>query len=101
MKIILTSILTVLIAISAFGEIPADSVKVYFLAGRRLFDPALANNGAAMDGFIKKVKEAKAQDNINYLTINGYASPEGASDANQRLSGLRCDEISKYIIGIF
>lgn len=97
MKIILTSILTVLIAISAFGEMPSDSVKVYFLAGHRLFDPALANNGAAMDGFIKKVKEAKAQDNINYLTINGYASPEGASDANQRLSGLRCDEIAKYI----
>ncbi|MDE6632652.1 MAG: DUF3575 domain-containing protein [Muribaculaceae bacterium] len=97
MKIILTSILTVLIAITAFGEIPADSVKVYFLAGRRHFDPSLGNNREAMESFIEKVKEAKAQDNINYLTVNGYASPEGASDANQRLSGLRCDEIAKYI----
>ena len=97
MKIILTSILTVLIAITALGEIPADSVKVYFLAGRRLFDPSLSNNREAMDSFIEKVKEAKALDNIDYLTVRGYASPEGASDANQRLSGLRCDEIAKYI----
>lgn len=97
MKIILTSILTVIIAISAFGETPADSVKVYFLAGRRLFDPSLGNNGEAMESFIEKVKEANAQDNINYLTVRGYASPEGASDANQRLSGLRCDEIARYI----
>lgn len=97
MKIILTSILTVIIAISAFGEMPADSVKVYFLAGRRLFDPSFGNNGRAMESFIEKVKEAKAQDNIDYLTVRGYASPEGASDANQRLSGLRCDEIAKYI----
>ena len=76
---------------------PADSVKVYFLAGRRLFDPSLGNNGEVMDRFIEKVKKAKAQDNINFLTVRGYASPEGASDANQRLSGLRCDEIAKYI----
>ena len=97
MKILLTSILTVLIAISAFGEIPADSVKVYFLAGRRLFAPSLGNNREAMESFIEKVKEAKALDNIDYLTVRGYASPEGASDANQRLSGLLCDEIAKYI----
>ncbi|MDE6548579.1 MAG: DUF3575 domain-containing protein [Muribaculaceae bacterium] len=97
MKIILTSILIVLTAISAFGATPADSVKVYFLAGHRLFDPSLGNNREAMDSFIKKVKEAKAEDNINYLTISGYASPEGASDANERLSRLRCDEIAKYI----
>ena len=76
---------------------PADSVKVYFLAGRRLFDPSLGNNGEVMDRFIEKVKEAKAQDNINLLTVSGYASPEGASDANLRLSRLRCDEIAKYI----
>lgn len=97
MKIILTSILTVIIAISAFGETPADSVKVYFLVGSQLFDPSLGNNRAAMDSFIEKVKQSKAQDNINYLTVSGYASPEGASDANQRLSGLRCDEIANYI----
>lgn len=82
MKIILTSILTVLIAITAFGKTPADSVKVYFLAGHRLFDPSLDNNGAAMDGFISKVKEANGQDNIDFISVRGYASPSGASDAN-------------------
>lgn len=83
--------------LQAFGETPGDSVKVYFRVGHRLFDPAFSNNGLVMDNFIKKVQEAKAEDNIDYLTVSGFASPEGASDANERLARLRCNEIAQYI----
>lgn len=97
LKIRLASLLAVLMTFQAFGETPADSVKVYFRVGHRLFDPAFSNNGLVMDNFIKKVQEAKAEDNIDYLTVSGFASPEGASDANERLARLRCNEIAQYI----
>lgn len=96
-KIILTSLLTVVMTLQAFGEIPADSVKVYFHVGHSAFDPSLRNNRAVMDSFVNIVREAKASDNINRLLVSGYASPDGTSDANDRLARLRCEAIADYI----
>ena len=52
MKIILATLMTAFMAASAFGETPADSVKVLFRVGYSQYNPALGDNRAAMDGFI-------------------------------------------------
>ncbi len=97
MKLKLTSIIALIIALTAYGETPADSVKVYFRVGDRQFDPNYRDNGAKMDSFIIKVKEAKANDNIDYIKVTGCASPEGNSKTNESLASLRCEEIAAYI----
>ena len=97
MKKIVTSIITALIAISVFGNTPADSVKVYFRVGQYTFDPALRSNREVMDNFINTVCKAKAEDNIKSIIVNGYASPDGTSTVNERLSLLRCENIADYV----
>lgn len=97
MKIILASMLTVLIAIQAFGDTPSDSVKVYFHVGQRLFDPELRNNSGVMESFVNIVRKANEEDNIKHLSVSGYASPDGTSNANERLSALRCEAIANYM----
>ena len=97
MKIILAIMLTVLMAVQAFGNTPSDSVKVYFRVGQRQFDPALRNNRAEMDSFVNIVRKANEEDNIEHLSVSGYASPDGTSNVNERLSALRCDAIANYV----
>ena len=96
-KMILAILLILLIAPVAFGETVADSVKVYFRVGHRNFDPALRNNRAVMDSFVNIVRKAHAENNIESLAVKGFASPDGTSTANERLSQLRCEAIATYI----
>lgn len=97
MKFVATSILSLLIAVSAFGETLTDSVKVSFAAGSWLFDTALGNNREAMGVFVGQVREAAQEDNIEKIVVSGYTSPEGPSDSNLKLATQRCDEIASYI----
>lgn len=94
---ILASMLMVMMALQTFGSTPSDSVKVYFRVGQRQFDPSLRNNGAEMDSFVNIVRKANEEDNIRYLSVSGYASPDGTSNFNERLSALRCDAIANYV----
>lgn len=94
---ILTTLLAVLMTLQAFGNIPTDSVKVYFRVGQRAFDPNLRNNRAVMDSLVNIVCQAKADDNLKRIVVSGYASPDGVSTANERLSRLRCEHIADYI----
>ncbi|MDE6022755.1 MAG: DUF3575 domain-containing protein [Muribaculaceae bacterium] len=96
-RIILASVLMTILTLQVFGETPSDSVKVYFRAGHRQFDPALDNNGEVMANFIEKVRKANLENNIASLVVSGYASPDGISTANERLSLLRCQTIADYI----
>ena len=95
---ILASLLAVFMTLQAFGNSPADSVKVYFRVGQRAFDPELRNNKAVMDSFVNIVSRAKAEDNIKRIVVSGYASPDGVSTANERLSLLRCENIADYLV---
>lgn len=88
-----------IMTLQIFGETPSDSVKVYFRAGHRQFDPTLDNNRAVMDSFVNKVRKANEEDIIASLVVSGFASPEGTSNANERLSLLRCQTIADYISG--
>lgn len=96
-KIILASILMAMIAIKAFGETPSDSVKVYFRVGYSQFDPAFDDNGKAMDRFINLIIKANKSNEIDSIVVRGYASPDGNSEANARLSRLRCSTVADLI----
>ena len=97
MKIILATLLTVLIGFQASGEAPADSVRVFFRAGHSRFDPALGDNRAVMDSFIEEVRKAYEANLIDSIVVRGFASPDGTSTANVRLSLLRCNTIAELI----
>ena len=97
MRIILTSVLVALMTIAAFGNTKSDSVKVYFRVGQHVFDPTLRNNRAVMDSFVNIVRKANIEDRVEDLTVRCYASPEGSTESNERLSGLRCDAIAEYL----
>ncbi len=91
--------LAVIMTLSALGETPSDSMKVYFRMGHSQFEPALRNNRAVMDSFVNIVREANAEDNIERIVVRGYASPDGFSKANERLSRRRCEAIASYVSG--
>lgn len=97
MKMILAILLMLLKAPIAYGETATDPVKVYFRVGHSNFDPALRNNRAVMDSFVNIVRKANAEKNIESLVVKGFASPDGTSKANERLSQLRCEAIATYI----
>lgn len=98
LSIIMASLLTVIMTMEAFGDAPADSVKVYFIVGHSRFNPDVRDNRAAMDRFIHIVNEAQANDNIQRIVVSGYASPDGISTANERLSRLRCESVADYLV---
>lgn len=96
-KMILAILLTVLIGFQASGEASADSVRMLFRVGYSRFDPALGDNRAAMDSFIEEVRKAYEANAIDSIAVRGYASPDGMSAANVRLSLLRCNTIAELI----
>lgn len=87
----------VVTALASFGSPSSDSVRVYFRVGRHQFDPALGENREAMDSFIMSVREAIAENNIDSIIVTAYASPDGASKANDILAKRRCDDIARLI----
>ena len=95
---IIASLLTFVWTMEAYGDAPADSVKVYFIVGHSRFNPDVRDNSAAMDRFIRIVNEAQANDNIQRIVVSGYASPDGVSTANERLSRLRCESVADYLV---
>ncbi len=98
MKRILACALAVLTIISVLGQSRSDSVKVYFNIGKWQFNPALDENAAAMDAFIVKVRTAYDAQNLDHITIRGYASPDGPERLNERLSVKRGETIADLII---
>lgn len=89
--------LAMMATFASFGVNHADSVKVYFSAGQRQFDPSLGENRLEMDSFITKVREAATAGHIKSVVVRGYASPEGAYSVNDRLARNRCTTIADYI----
>lgn len=98
MKNILASLIVVLSALSCWGYEPIDSAVVLFRISHRQFDPTLGENRSSMNTFLERVKTAKSINNIDRIVVRAYASPDGEYNANNRLTGYRCEEISNYII---
>ena len=95
---LLAFVLAVMATFTSFGFNSADSVKVYFRAGHRQFDPSLGENRQEIESFIAKVREAASDGSIESIVVRAYASPDGTSRANELLARRRCDAISDYIV---
>lgn len=95
MKKLIVFTLAVLTAISVFGRIPTDSVKVYFRIGHRQFDPTLGDNRISTNAFNYKMCEADHNRDIDRLVACAYASPDGQDEVNQLLSQYSCEETDK------
>ncbi|MDE6581590.1 MAG: DUF3575 domain-containing protein [Duncaniella sp.] len=92
--------LAALSGLLAFGQVPADSAKVYFRMGHRHFDPAFNGNGVSIQPFIDHVKQADSIDGIERLVVRAYASPDGVDRANTILTRNRCKSITDYLLSV-
>lgn len=98
MRKIIACTLTFFVVFVASGHTPTDSLKVYFTVNQSFFDPALGDNSSSMDSFIGNVRAAMESDNLDYILINGFASPDGPLSLNRRLAEKRCRTIADYIM---
>lgn len=90
--------MALLLAPGMQAQAPADSAKIYFRIGHRQFDPTLGDNAAQMERFAELVRKAAEADDIHRIVVRAYASPDGQNEANNRLTGFRCQEITGQII---
>ncbi|MDE5871278.1 MAG: DUF3575 domain-containing protein [Muribaculaceae bacterium] len=98
LKIISISLLTVFMGMQAFGNTPADSVKVFFRVGECQYDPSYENNRKAMADFIDNLRIAEANDRIDSIEVNGFEYPDETGMINHKLVSYRCDAIADYIL---
>ena len=73
-----------------------DTVRVFFYQGWSDISPALKENRRALDSIAHIVGEY-SRDPRFHMTVNGWASPEGASYFNVELSEARAAAIVLYI----
>ena len=73
-----------------------DTVRVFFYQGWSDISPALKENRRALDSIAHIVSEY-SRDPRFHMTVNGWASPEGASYFNVELSEARAAAIALYI----
>lgn len=99
MKKILTGLIfSIFPFFGLYSQAPADSAKVYFRIGHRYFDPSLGENSRQMNKFTEMVKKANGDNDIHRIVVRAYASPDGTSEANNRLTGYRCEELTNYLV---
>lgn len=96
MKRIITYIISLFAFIAAYGQGHTDSATVYFERSGSRFDPDMGQNREAMDGFINTVRDNI--DDVESIIVRGYASPEGNSAFNRRLSRERCESVASYLV---
>lgn len=90
--------LAVIFAAVAFGQTQADSVQVYFRLNRSSYDPTYYGNAASMNNFVDRVRVAAGAEDLDYVLIAGYASPDGPLEANMRLADKRCETLARLIV---
>ena len=74
-------------------------VKVYFRQGYSTLEPSFRDNGVRLDAFMRRVAELQRDTmcRIGVLRIVTFASPEGSSIRNKRLSDTRAARIADYL----
>lgn len=98
MRSVLIFLLAFLSVFTVSAQNPADSARIYFRAGYRQFEPSVGSNREAMTRFIDRIKQADSSNDIDHIEVRAYASPDGQFNANNKLTGYRCDELTRYII---
>lgn len=77
---------------------PQDSITVHYPSGYRHVVPSYNGNAAALDSVIAKVRSYMESDRDFEVIIRSYSSPDGELRLNNRLTRLRGDSLSSYII---
>lgn len=74
-------------------------VKVYFRQGYSTLEPSFRDNGVRLDAFTRRVAELQRDPmyRIGAFRIVTFASPEGSSIRNKRLSDTRAARIADYL----
>ena len=78
-------------------QAPLPELPVYFRANRSVVDPDYMGNRLALS----RMSSVFTPENSPYivsLRIDGYASPEGSSAVNERLSWERAEALKRYIL---
>lgn len=73
--------------------------KVYFQQGYSTLDPSFRGNGPRLDTFIRRIAELRQDPmcRIQSIRIVAFASPEGNSVLNKRLSEKRAIRIADFL----
>lgn len=96
MKRLITYTISLIAFLAAYGQGHTDSATVYFEKSGSRFDPDMGQNRVAMDDFVCTVRNHR--EAIDSIVVRGYASPEGNSAFNRRLSRERCESVASYLI---
>lgn len=75
-----------------------DSVRVYYRQGYRTVDLDYRENRAALERFMKVVREAYAAGRVDRLVVQAYTSPDGMNRSNERLAVNRAACMEVFIM---
>ena len=84
-----------------FDEYSRDgTITVYFRQGKYDIDRNYRGNNASLTDILSVIREIEASgnSNIEQIVIAGFASPEGNTNSNYRLSENRAEGVRKYIL---
>lgn len=77
--------------------VTGDSTLVYYRLGYRYVDTAFRGNGERLRAFTALTREAMEAGKLERVVIRSFASPDGTSRANERLSRLRADSLASWL----
>ena len=83
---------------SARAQQAVDSMRIYYPFGYRYVLPDYRTNRRELERFIGSVQEAFRKDIIERVVVRSGTSPDGMSEANERLSARRADSLEAYVV---
>lgn len=85
--------------LSANAEQHTNAYNVDFLVNSSEISTSVSNNNAVLSNLNQFLRDAQQNDSLKVVEITycGYASPEGPTDLNNRLSKERCRSLARYV----
>lgn len=99
LKPVICTLLTVASGLIAHAEQQTEAYNVDFLVNSSKLSTSVADNARTLEQLSRFLREAMGNDSIKIVDIKycGYASPEGPTDLNRRLSKARCQSLEEYV----
>lgn len=93
------ALLTGVTAIAAVAEQKTEAYNVDFMVNSSVIKPDYSNNRQVLNDLDRFLREAQANDSLKVIEISycGYASPEGPTSVNRKLSRGRCESLANYV----
>ena len=96
----ITTIFLMLLCAASAGAQEGAPSRVYFKTGSAVLDTTWHDNGATLRDFVAGVNSALADDTLTVeaVTVETGASPEGGTQANERLAMDRAKAIRRFLL---